>query len=165
MSFLGQKACILGPTIFKIPQPNWYQCRAPLIRTNRKHFQTISLDQWIIIGMIRKITCFVYLRKRQKCSALDISTNLVDRGRQFVNLSLNIICNTMWKFVQILLQFQNWGNNFFNPGAKMVQSIRMDISTCHTGQKVVLKEEKESRLYCKNCFNFKLGEINSSTQA
>ena len=21
---LGQKACILGPTIFKIPQPNWY---------------------------------------------------------------------------------------------------------------------------------------------
>ena len=26
MSILGQKACILGPTIFKIPQPNWYQC-------------------------------------------------------------------------------------------------------------------------------------------
>ena len=24
MSILGQKACILGPTIFKIPQPNWY---------------------------------------------------------------------------------------------------------------------------------------------
>ena len=27
MSFLGQKACILGPTIFKIPQPNWQGCR------------------------------------------------------------------------------------------------------------------------------------------
>ena len=24
MLILGQKACILGPTIFKIPQPNWY---------------------------------------------------------------------------------------------------------------------------------------------
>ena len=24
MSILGQKACILGPTIFRIPQPNWY---------------------------------------------------------------------------------------------------------------------------------------------
>ena len=24
MSILGQKACILGPTIFKIPQPNWH---------------------------------------------------------------------------------------------------------------------------------------------
>ena len=25
MSILGQKACILGPTIFKIPQPNWQE--------------------------------------------------------------------------------------------------------------------------------------------
>ena len=24
MSILGQKSCILGPTIFKIPQPNWH---------------------------------------------------------------------------------------------------------------------------------------------
>ena len=24
ISILGQKACILGPTIFKIPQPNWH---------------------------------------------------------------------------------------------------------------------------------------------
>ena len=24
MWILGQTACILGPTIFKIPQPNWY---------------------------------------------------------------------------------------------------------------------------------------------
>ena len=24
MLILGQKSCILGPTIFKIPQPNWY---------------------------------------------------------------------------------------------------------------------------------------------
>ena len=24
MSILGQKACILGPAIFKIPQPNWH---------------------------------------------------------------------------------------------------------------------------------------------
>ena len=24
MSILGQKACILGPTIFRIPQPNWH---------------------------------------------------------------------------------------------------------------------------------------------
>ena len=28
MSILGQKACILGPTIFKIPQPNWHYCIA-----------------------------------------------------------------------------------------------------------------------------------------
>ena len=24
MLILGQKSCILGPTIFKIPQPNWH---------------------------------------------------------------------------------------------------------------------------------------------
>ena len=24
MLILGQKACFLGPTIFEIPQPNWY---------------------------------------------------------------------------------------------------------------------------------------------
>ena len=27
MLTLGQKSCILGPTIFKIPQPNWRYCR------------------------------------------------------------------------------------------------------------------------------------------
>ena len=27
MLILGQKAWILGPTIFKIPQPNWHECR------------------------------------------------------------------------------------------------------------------------------------------
>ena len=26
MLILGQKSCFLGPTIFKIPQPNWYYC-------------------------------------------------------------------------------------------------------------------------------------------
>ena len=26
MLILGQKSCILGPTIFKIPQPNWHNC-------------------------------------------------------------------------------------------------------------------------------------------
>ena len=26
MLILGQKPCILGPTIFKIPQPNWHYC-------------------------------------------------------------------------------------------------------------------------------------------
>ena len=26
MLILGQEACILGPTIFKIPQPNWHYC-------------------------------------------------------------------------------------------------------------------------------------------
>ena len=27
MLILGQKSCFLGPTIFEIPQPNWYYCR------------------------------------------------------------------------------------------------------------------------------------------
>ena len=26
MLILGQKSCLLGPTIFEIPQPNWYYC-------------------------------------------------------------------------------------------------------------------------------------------
>ena len=26
MLILGQKSCFLGPTIFEIPQPNWYYC-------------------------------------------------------------------------------------------------------------------------------------------
>ena len=27
----GQKSCFLGPTIFKIPQPNWYYCARTLL--------------------------------------------------------------------------------------------------------------------------------------
>ena len=26
MLIFGQKSCFLGPTIFKIPQPNWHYC-------------------------------------------------------------------------------------------------------------------------------------------
>ena len=36
----------------------------------------------------------------------------------------------------------------------MVQSIRMDISTCHTGQKIVLNGRKKGQSYCCNFSNF-----------
>ena len=41
---LGQKTCILGPTIFKIPQPNWYYYLLWLGRVLWKKFSRIFSD-------------------------------------------------------------------------------------------------------------------------
>ena len=41
MLILGQKSCISGPTIFKIPQPNWHYC------TTTTSFAPLAKDLWI----------------------------------------------------------------------------------------------------------------------
>ena len=53
MSILGQKACILGPTIFKIPQPNWYYCLEATFDFLRSRWST---DQKVFLSPKFKCT-------------------------------------------------------------------------------------------------------------
>ena len=44
MLILGQKSCILGPTIFKIPQPNWHYYT---VYTTFDNFRFVSTEGWL----------------------------------------------------------------------------------------------------------------------
>ena len=46
MLILGQKYCFLGPTIFKIPQPNWYYC--PYGQKLKIHFGNLSQEPSVL---------------------------------------------------------------------------------------------------------------------
>ena len=46
MAWSWQKACILGPTIFKIPQPNWHYCIPFLIKGNITSDCRIFVVEW-----------------------------------------------------------------------------------------------------------------------
>ena len=39
-----QKSCFLGPTIFKIPQPTWYQYRCPSFQNSNQNNKDITLN-------------------------------------------------------------------------------------------------------------------------
>ena len=52
-----------------------------------------------------------HLRKRQQSFSFDVASNLVDRGRQLMNLPHDVISNTLRILGQVLLILHDWGNN------------------------------------------------------
>ena len=72
MSILGQKPCILGPTIFKIPQPNWH-CNSIYSPCKGKEIGKFSVSCWSgrIWSKINRICsnslCLAYSSKWWRC--------------------------------------------------------------------------------------------------
>ena len=52
MLILGQKSCFLGPTIFEIPQPNWYYCSRNSIQKQTYFFTWLQTEHETVSALI-----------------------------------------------------------------------------------------------------------------
>ena len=52
MLILGQKSCFLGPTIFEIPQPNWYYCWRNYIKKQTYFFTWLQTEHETVSALI-----------------------------------------------------------------------------------------------------------------
>ena len=62
MSILGQKSCILGPTIFKIPQPNWHWIMQVTVKDLIKVCDFIRSQASISLNIFIDKKCSTFLK-------------------------------------------------------------------------------------------------------
>ena len=115
----GQKICFLGPTIFKIPQPNWYLTSLQRLNLTRNHLTSLDLFP----ADMSELVLLDVSHNRIRSLARDSMTHLT----RLVRLDLRYFINGYWHLVGCSLKFEHTPKESFYIWQSISTTSSMDL--------------------------------------